>query len=452
MTCKKIFLSLAALFLLVDIQAQAVLGDPINDGILPDDTDEICALPIYPEIELYSFPYAVGDTVNDFTLFDLDGVPYTLSEILLDGKPVVLIGASYTCYVFRDKIPVINEIQETYGDAVNIFITYTAEAHPAGDVSPYFGFEAVGEQNIEDGVIFPQPEAYGERKGLVNEMLTDLEIDVPVLIDGPCNEYWLTYGTYPNHAYILNPNGTVYEFQDWFDKYPANIFTSLNNLLNEDTVITEDPVGAYILEEVADSCIVGDPGSTIIAHVDLTNIDIVDAEVEIFEYAEIFPEGWLSSICTDICYPPDVVSSTITVPAGETVGFSYYFYTNETPGEGEIQLIVRQAFDYDMAYFVSLKACTEFTEEEPVSIEVSNSNKGIKLFPNPATDYFVLQTSTELVNNSFVQLYNANGSLMLELPVTAASTTIPVDGLVAGIYQVVLMDATGSSVRTLVIQ
>lgn len=452
MVFKKSLLFICPFFLSIALQAQADLGDPINSGVLPDDTDLICELPIFPEIELYTNFYEPGDTVPDFTLFDLDGTPFVLSEILAEGKPVVLIGASYTCYVFRDKIPVINEIQEIYGDDVNIFITYTAEAHPAGDISPYFGFEAVGEPNIDDGVLFPQPEAYGERKGLVNEMLTELPINVPVLIDGPCNEYWLDYGTYPNHAYILNPNGTVYEFQDWFDKYPANIFTSIENLLNEDTVITADPIGAYILEEVADSCIVGDPGSTIIAHVDLTNIDTIDAVVEIFEYEEIFPVGWLSSICTDICYPPDVVSSTITVPAGATVGFSYYFYTTDTPGEGEIQLIVRQAFDYDMSYFVSLKACTEFTEEEPVAIEITGSEKEMKLFPNPASENVIVQTSNAISANSVIQLYNANGSLIMEVPAQSASTSISLEELSAGIYQVVLLNGISSSVQTLVIQ
>ena len=53
-----------------------------------------------------------------------------------------------------------------------------------------------------------------------------------MVIDGPCNEFWTTFGHAPNSAYLINPlNGTVYCKHGWFNKAPNNMSTCIASLL-----------------------------------------------------------------------------------------------------------------------------------------------------------------------------------------------------------------------------
>ena len=69
-----------------------------------------------------------------------------------------MIGSSYTCPVFRNKLPVINDVVATYGAQLTTIIVYTPEAHPYLDVSPYFGAVNTHQANISSGILYEQPE------------------------------------------------------------------------------------------------------------------------------------------------------------------------------------------------------------------------------------------------------------------------------------------------------
>ena len=62
-------------------------------------------------------------------------------------------------------------------------------------------------------------------------MLNAMTIDVPVLIDGPCNEYWTNMAYAPNNAYLINTDGSVYVKHGWFHKAPKDILADIDNLL-----------------------------------------------------------------------------------------------------------------------------------------------------------------------------------------------------------------------------
>ena len=74
-----------------------------------------------------------------------------------------------------------------FGEDVNFFLVNTVEAHPFGD-EPYFGYEYPGDENmIADGVLYPQPTTYGERKAIATDMVANMDLpDIPVLLDDPC--------------------------------------------------------------------------------------------------------------------------------------------------------------------------------------------------------------------------------------------------------------------------
>ncbi|MBK8982014.1 MAG: hypothetical protein IPM38_06745 [Ignavibacteria bacterium] len=194
---------------------------------IPLLTDSMCVFQTYTG-GFEATGYQVGDTVNDFTLFSYNEDTLNLRSELMKGKPVVLISSSYTCPVFRNKINDINLLWDLYGDSVSIFVIYTIEAHPYPDISPYFGFVNVGQANINEGIIFPQPDTYGERKTMVYRLDSARNISVPVFIDGPCNSWLEHFGPAPNNAYLIDTTGIVVTKHAWFNKPPKNMSNDIN--------------------------------------------------------------------------------------------------------------------------------------------------------------------------------------------------------------------------------
>jgi hypothetical protein len=219
---------------LTPLVAQPNLGPSIGVGSLPANSDEVCDIPFF----LDNFIYAgmnEGELIPDFNLYDLNGNEVIMSELLGQGKPVLMVAGSITCWVFREKIAVLNDLVQAYNDEIEIFIVYTVEAHPVVDASPYFGYEVVGGQNISEDLLYHQPVTYGQRKAIVNDLLNLYDINVPVYIDGPCNNWWETFGPAPNIGYLIDTDGTILAKEPWFDKHPWDIECDLEEHLNLNT-------------------------------------------------------------------------------------------------------------------------------------------------------------------------------------------------------------------------
>lgn len=405
------YLLLAALSLAVTgSQAQVILGDAINDGILPADDEPICDIPIYPEMLAYTHVMSEDSIVPDFTLFDLDGTAYHLADIMADGKPVVLFGCSYTCYVYRGKVPSINSMVDYFGEDVNFFLVNTVEAHPFGDVSPYFGYEYPGDENIADGVLYPQPTTYGERKAIATDMVANMDLpDIPVLLDDPCNNFWTHFGAFPIPAILINTDGTVYDYHEWLNNYPDNLMASLYTLLDGGIIEDPTPDGTFEMGVYTEECMSGEPGSTIVHHIELINTDTVDAYIGVDRTAEWIPDGWEISLCTDICYPPDVLTTNIYVEAGDTAAFSLYFFTDEMPGEGQTDLYIHQMFNPDINYTITLKACTEEVADTTTAILQAGAASW-SVFPNPASGPFTVTVPFMTGNDIIVSMYDLQGN------------------------------------------
>ena len=202
------------------LNAQLTLKPSIGLSSLPADGDSICDIPLAIDSGyLFMEPgLHEGDTIPDFQLYTLENNSMHIGDVLTDGKPVLLVGGSVTCPKFRNHLSELNDLQATYGSQIHIYIIYTVEAHPADpDISPYKG--EVWELNVNDqlGIIYPEPVIYADRKDAASDMLDNLSIDVPVLLDGPCNAWWQTYALAPNPAFLIQPNGTIFKKQGWFD-------------------------------------------------------------------------------------------------------------------------------------------------------------------------------------------------------------------------------------------
>lgn len=64
----------------------------------------------------------------------------------------------------------------------------------------------------------------------MQDFVNEFSVTVPVLIDGPCNEWWINYGQNPNGAVLLRPNGLVYGTNGWFMGYPQNNSGAIPNI------------------------------------------------------------------------------------------------------------------------------------------------------------------------------------------------------------------------------
>jgi hypothetical protein len=226
------------LFLLVQsIVCQTIQLKPsIGISSVPSLNDAICNIPIYTGNYTVS-GYQAGDTIPHFKLFDKNGTAYDVLQALQTGKPLLLIGGSYTCPLFRQKISVINQVNNLYGNLLTIWVIYVVEAHPkAPDVSPYSGTLWTTAANNNEGILYLQPTTYGARINILNDMLANplYTLSVPVLIDAPCNQWWLNFGPAPNNAYLIYPNGVIYKKHPWFDKQQEGdtIMKDIQNLLN----------------------------------------------------------------------------------------------------------------------------------------------------------------------------------------------------------------------------
>jgi len=310
----------------------------------PVDADPICYYPVTLDNSGFCDPGPeVGDTMPDFTLYDMADNGFTFSNNLIPGKYTLFISGSYTCPVFRNKIPVINNVVNNYSNLVNTYVVYQMEAHPATDTSLYFGYVNPGSANISQGILFDQPTNYGERKALIDTMNANLNLIAPILIDGPCNEFLDYFGPAPQNAYLIDSNGIIVLKHCWFDQFPISIVNDLDSVL---LGITSNPNGTngtftWTLDN-ADSLAYGNGGDVLTLGGVFTNTDLVDdVIINITRTSNNMPDQtWTSAMCVNVCLGTNVNNYTLQIPPNSTQHFYYYFFTGtNATGDGQFSFV-----------------------------------------------------------------------------------------------------------------
>ncbi len=215
--------------------AQATLKPSIGLSSLPADNTPICNPTCSSSYNFNTDGLQVGDTIPDFTFYTLSGTPYNAQTLINSGKPLCLVAGSYTCPVWRGKITTLNTLISTYGSQVNFLVVYVCEAHPESpDISPYSC--SVWNPN-PPSVAYLQPTTYGGRKTVLTDMVNNTcscvtTVNCPIVIDGPCNQYWAKFGPAPNNAYLIRPDkGTVFCKHGWFNQVPNDMGACIDSLL-----------------------------------------------------------------------------------------------------------------------------------------------------------------------------------------------------------------------------
>lgn len=419
------------LFAVTLISAQGpALKSTIGLSSLPADSDSICAIPNYTGGYSAS-GLQVGDTAYDFTFYDTSGAAVNLGSALSNGMPVLLVAGSYTCPVFRGKIDEINQVVSQYGSQIKVIVIYELEAHPDIDVSPYFGVVNTGNANIQAGILYRQPTTYGERIDVCKDLLDSLPINADVVIDGPCNEFWATYGPAPNNAYLIDTTGIVFSKHAWFDKNPDDVFCDIDSILGNPVNCTVNANGSFSWTFTSTNPLTGTAGTTIYGLGEFKNNSGSDVNIIMKKWAVDLPSGWSSSICTDVCYPSSVDSASFLLPAGSTQVYTQYFYTaaSPAPDTGRIRMRFWNQTNQQNNMFQMFFAVTDTANMTGVS---STPESLFRIYPNPATDELRYHANP-LVESRF-RLFDLNGRELHAIRLKELAGRIDVSGFSAGTY------------------
>ena len=418
---------------LTQISYSQTLLPSIGQFTMPLNTDSVCDYPVTIDNSGFCNPGPeVGDTVPDFTLYDMADNAFTFSNHLTPGKYTLLISGSYTCPVFRNKIPEINGVVTNYSNDVSTYIVYQLEAHPATDTSIYFGYVNPGSANTNQGILFDQPHTYGERKALIDTMNSNHLILAPILIDGPCNEFLDYFGPAPNNAYLVDSMGVIVLKHCWFDRYPVDIFDDLDSVLTGSSSGTNATNGTFTFELDNDSLAIGNPGDILTIGGTFTNLDMTDdVVIELTRTSNNMPDpGWTSAMCIDVCLGPNVNNYILHMPPNSSQHFSFYFFTS-TMALGDAQLEFINVNNAGNVVHQGFYAAT-------VPLGMSEQINSFSIYPNPAHNVITLEVDSKALKA--VRLYDVLGRDVTSQTgfITTGNSILQIDlsGLANGVYMV----------------
>lgn len=368
---------------------QAQLQPFIGPSSLPADSTIVCTIPWYLG-SFYTSGFAEGAFANDFKLYGLNGDSLQLAQKLAIGKPVLLIGGSLTCPVFRNKVPTINQVISTYGSQVQVFVVYTLEAHPT-DTSVYFGAVNITNANQSAGILFPQPTTYGQRKHLADTMSNWVNLNAPVFLDGPCNHWWSTFGPAPNNAYLIDTNGQIVAKHGWFHKDFDNIFCDIDSLLGTNSGLCTPAIGNGSFQlQVLNQYGTGPAGSIVYDHANLINTGNTMVSIGVKKIQKNHPVSWQTAFCADVCYSTSDDSITLNLAPNDTLPFSLDFFTGVIPDSGSVKVGFRNLTNLNNNAQVTFRASTF-----PAGI-LDSWNQTVMVYPNPARDAVTVKLNDEI--------------------------------------------------------
>ncbi|HHZ65986.1 MAG TPA: T9SS type A sorting domain-containing protein [Flavobacteriales bacterium] len=427
------------------VNAQAILLPSIGVGALPNDADTVCGypIPVNPDMTFDSYPFAAGDTIPNFTLYDLNGDSINMADLLGYGKPVVIVALNYTCPYVRNKVTIYNDIMVSYSNQVTIIGIYQLEAHPDDDYSPNSGTFGNVSANVNQGIVVNQHATYAARKAAAQDLITNEGLNIPVYMDGPCNEWWTNFGPGPATGYIINANGTVFVKHGWFDKIANghDIYCDLDSLFGV-TCSGASPTGDFTMMLTTNDTVVGYPGTTIDVEADLINTSGADVLIEIERDQNNLSAGWESAICADICLNPQGTLYTFLLKDGETQHFWLHFYSDPSAeGQGSARMSFTNVNDFSNQYVVDMHAISEYAA---LSIREPEMNDLVNVFPNPFSTSVTIAMQSNL-NISSIEIYDVSGQLVhMQLNIDDSKISLARRNLSPGMYYLAIEASDGS--------
>ena len=143
------------------------------------------------EYEKFPGPKA-GSTMLNFAMTGLDGGAVNLADY--KGKWVVIETGSLTCPMFVKNINPIKKLRAKYPDVV-FLVVYVREAHPGSRTNAHTSMD--------------------EKIARAKQSQADYCDDRETLVDDLAGSMHRAYGSFPNMAYVIDPDGRVVYRCDW---------------------------------------------------------------------------------------------------------------------------------------------------------------------------------------------------------------------------------------------
>ena len=143
------------------------------------------------EYEKFPGPKA-GSTMLNFAMTGLDGGAVNLADY--KGKWVVIETGSLTCPMFVININPIKKLRAKYPEVV-FLVVYVREAHPGSRTNAHTSMD--------------------EKIARAKQSQADYGDDRETLVDDLAGSMHRAYGSFPNMAYVIDPDGRVVYRCDW---------------------------------------------------------------------------------------------------------------------------------------------------------------------------------------------------------------------------------------------
>ncbi|MCH8330725.1 MAG: T9SS type A sorting domain-containing protein [Bacteroidetes bacterium] len=426
--------------------SQPILKPSIGLSALPADSDPVCSIPTFSG-NFNTSGISEGDTIADFTLYDLNDNEYNIKDELADGKPILLVSGSYTCPVFRNRVSEMNTIYNDYSNDIKVFIVYTVEAHPDIDISPYFGFVNTGAANISQGILHRQPTTYAERKDVVSDMIADVSPLPVVLIDGPCNEWWSYFGPAPQNAYLIDTNGVVFEKHGWFNKYPPFMDTMIDSLLNGTGTSGECINGSFNFTLTGIELVIGYPGETLYGYGSITNNSTSCVWIDVVRTENNIPSNWQTAMCLDVCLGPEEDSTLLYLEPGATQSYTMYFFSDGSQADnGDVKMVFTNVDDPSNSFEQPF-----FGQTQGAGVSDITQNNKIFIYPNPLNPGGNLYFEGLEPNATYtLELYDLLGQLTFVYESTSSEFNVQAENSGLHIYKLYKNRSFTSSGKLLV--
>ncbi|RIB04861.1 iodothyronine deiodinase [Gigaspora rosea] len=114
-----------------------------------------------------------------------------LHTLIRPGKPLVLLGGSYTCPLFRSISHVLNDIYKRYRSYADFYMIQIREAH-ASDV-----------WSIGNSLGVNEHQTLADRLAAAREMVRSTQLEIPVLADTMDDTFLNLYSPWPFRFFII---------------------------------------------------------------------------------------------------------------------------------------------------------------------------------------------------------------------------------------------------------
>jgi hypothetical protein len=154
--------------------------------------------------------------------------------------------------------------------------------------------------------------------------------------------------------------------------------------------------------------------------------------------------GWQSLVCdAQGCWASGVndAPEQITVAANSTSNIDAYIRPNRIAGSATIEIKVYE-------FGNEANAITgRYLFSTATSTKDGKNSTGVKVYPNPATDYFSIQDDYDVVDH--VVVYNMIGRAVKNYTTTNSNNRFTLNDLPEGLYIIRLLNARGATVKTI---